>query len=645
MENTKTKYFQNCLGVFQGGGCKGSAYVGAYEEAFRRGVGFSELVGSSAGSITAVLIGAGATPEQLKEIIGRLNFKEFLKPAIKPTEVGSSKFIQLATSKWVKWVITNRFVRENLIVLSHLGKYNSSYIRDWIEIELRKLLGKDYGPVKFRDLRIPSTVIVTDLRRRGVRIYGTNYTPEEDVSFAVQASCNIPIFFQPVNMRYVDGGLLSNLPTFIFKDDKEKLYNKILAFSLESEEVNMDFRDFIDFGKAIISTTLDGNLDIQLGMQNDIHIIKIPTGSIQATDFDKINEENISFLINQGKKSTKSFFDNEVSNVNNSIIRNDISRNTFSTYNFIVQASNHYHKDIVIVDYNTNWVYDLFPTLLNWKENESKISVILKKNTDNEEHGSFRKRFLEHSGVNIIEVDEIPFRGLIFDGNNKDSCSAIILNKNYKEGSEYHSKMYFGNEDFDAINIMHEKINEFLPLNKILKEIISIEEIVEKLVIEKLKDVKQYSSSKIRMYIKEINISEVILITKYVRGYKYRQISILFELFEKYNIGYFKPARLNLANGKSTIITPPIIEKIGDKYYVIEGNTRFLHAFRNGIQNLFCVVVEGVTDPLPSTTRCGIKDLLLTDKPKIGQERYDGFSYENFRKIEKAVRDPKQCLL
>ena len=35
--NNKTKFFQNCLGVFQGGGCKGAAYVGAYK--YMRGKG------------------------------------------------------------------------------------------------------------------------------------------------------------------------------------------------------------------------------------------------------------------------------------------------------------------------------------------------------------------------------------------------------------------------------------------------------------------------------------------------------------------------------------------------------------------------------------------------------------------------------
>jgi predicted acylesterase/phospholipase RssA len=73
----KTKHFQNCLGVFQGGGCRGAAFVGAYQEAIRRGVSFSEVVGTSAGSIVAALIGAGANAAQLEQLIKTLDFKQF----------------------------------------------------------------------------------------------------------------------------------------------------------------------------------------------------------------------------------------------------------------------------------------------------------------------------------------------------------------------------------------------------------------------------------------------------------------------------------------------------------------------------------------------------------------------------------------
>lgn len=639
LDSVKTKFFQNCLGVFQGGGCRGSAYVGAFEEAYKRGVGFSELVGTSAGSIIAVMIAAGASPAKLREIVLRLNFKEFLRKPKDIPEYYPPKGVSL-----LKWVPVE-FIRSNSKVFSHLGNYNSSYIKEWVESELRDLLKIDKEPVKFKDLRIPTTVIVTDLVRRKVRLYSSTNSPDEEVASAVQASCNIPFFFQPVENRFVDGGLLSNLPSFIFQKEYNKIYSKILAFSLESKTGENKFYDFFSFNKALIDTTLDGNLDIQLDMQKDLHIIRINTGDIKATDFDKITPDSINYLMQQGRESTKYFFENELSIIKNEAKRDDICPDLFCNYNSIVTANTFNHEEVIILEQNTDWVYDLFPTLLLWATSGAKINVLIKRNTDNVEHGPFRKRFLKYMGANCSEVDDIPFVGYIFNGSHKEKCKAIILNKSNSISSSFYSKKYYGEEDYDVICALRGQIPEFSEVKsqKKFKPIVSrLED--NKEIFKLLKDVKQYNSSKVKISIKEVEVEKVLFITRYVRGYKYRQISILFEMFNSEGIDLFQPAKLKLIDKKYTIFVPPVIEKIGSNYFVIEGNTRFLYAYRNGISKIDCVVVEGVEDSLPSTSRYEVRDLLLTDKNKIGDERYDNFDYEKFRKIEKAVRNPSICL-
>ena len=49
--NLKNHEFINSKGVFQGGGCKAVAFIGAYESALENGVCFTEFAGTSAGSI------------------------------------------------------------------------------------------------------------------------------------------------------------------------------------------------------------------------------------------------------------------------------------------------------------------------------------------------------------------------------------------------------------------------------------------------------------------------------------------------------------------------------------------------------------------------------------------------------------------
>ena len=77
-----TKYFDNCKAVFQGGGCKAIAYIGAYEYAYSRGVFFTELAGTSAGAIIAAFIAAGATPDQLIDLVKKTNFTDFVTKSI-----------------------------------------------------------------------------------------------------------------------------------------------------------------------------------------------------------------------------------------------------------------------------------------------------------------------------------------------------------------------------------------------------------------------------------------------------------------------------------------------------------------------------------------------------------------------------------
>lgn len=52
----KNHEFINSKGVFQGGGCKAVAFIGAYEAALENGVCFTEFAGTSAGSILRHLL-------------------------------------------------------------------------------------------------------------------------------------------------------------------------------------------------------------------------------------------------------------------------------------------------------------------------------------------------------------------------------------------------------------------------------------------------------------------------------------------------------------------------------------------------------------------------------------------------------------
>ena len=71
---------QLCNLVFEGGGVKGVAYVGALEKLEERNI-LSEIErvgGTSAGAITALLVGLNYSPEEIRDKMLGLDFSHFL---------------------------------------------------------------------------------------------------------------------------------------------------------------------------------------------------------------------------------------------------------------------------------------------------------------------------------------------------------------------------------------------------------------------------------------------------------------------------------------------------------------------------------------------------------------------------------------
>lgn len=66
-------------GVFEGGGVRGIAHVGAICALNERGYSFERVAGTSAGAIIAALLAAGYSCTELKDIISTLDYYQFTK--------------------------------------------------------------------------------------------------------------------------------------------------------------------------------------------------------------------------------------------------------------------------------------------------------------------------------------------------------------------------------------------------------------------------------------------------------------------------------------------------------------------------------------------------------------------------------------
>ena len=69
-------------GVFEGGGVKGIALIGALKRVEEEGIEFSKVAGTSAGAIAAALVSAGYKAEEIKDILWNKNFSDFANISI-----------------------------------------------------------------------------------------------------------------------------------------------------------------------------------------------------------------------------------------------------------------------------------------------------------------------------------------------------------------------------------------------------------------------------------------------------------------------------------------------------------------------------------------------------------------------------------
>jgi predicted acylesterase/phospholipase RssA len=415
----KTWFFKSCLGVFQGGGCRAAAFVGAYEEAVRSGVSFTEVAGTSAGSIVAALVGAGAGSIELRTIMSKLDFRSFVSPPNRTAPRGIvGRALTVGFPKYAD-------------LLFDQGFHSSIEVKRWVNNQLAALLPTEKQPLQFRSLRFPTYIVSTDLARSEVKVWSQESTPNELVADAVHASCAIPIFFQPIDRRHVDGGVLSNLPAFVFSKREHShrpLASRVLAFTLVADEVSLDAWNTELFLQLLASAVVDGSQKLQLDLLSNIHVVSIPTGSIKATDFDKMNPEATNMLIQNGVAATRSFFEQELLNVRPAPSTEAVCYGIDEMYTRVTESLELVLDRIVVADINTDWVYSLFPSLLCWRAKGVRVDVLLPALGDKPD-GVYRRQLLRAMGAHVTEIPNttaVPFRAFLIITRDPSQSRAVV---------------------------------------------------------------------------------------------------------------------------------------------------------------------------------------------------------------------------
>lgn len=159
--------------ALSGGGARGFAHAGAIEAMLEVGLKPEIVCGVSAGSVVAVMYAAGIPPREMLDMFSDLKFGDLVS-----LNVPREGFFKLDRFK--------EFLRKN--------------------IPYRRI----------EQLPLPAVVCATNFDT-GEKVAFTS----GDIVDCVAASCCIPIVFNPVvigSTRYVDGGVLANLPAWAIRD-------------------------------------------------------------------------------------------------------------------------------------------------------------------------------------------------------------------------------------------------------------------------------------------------------------------------------------------------------------------------------------------------------------------------------------------
>ena len=319
--------------VFEGGGARGIAYLGALEVLKRKSIllKIERIGGTSAGAINALLLGLNYSNKELKTLLMDLNFKIFLDDS-------------------------PGFIRDIKRLKNKFGWYKGDRFHNWIKDKVNEKTGNPNSTFKdiydkkkvhkFKDIYFIGANISTGF----AEVYSYEDTPLMKVADAVRISMSIPLFFAAIRKNEgdvcVDGGLINNYPIKLFdrekyvllnrrktkyyekynrtlrKIDKEKnlwVYNKeTLGFRLDSAKEIAVFRnhkepdhkkieDLFDYAFCFISTIFNIESSMHLHSDDWKRTIYIDTLGVSTFDFN-INKTNKMKLVKSGKDCTEKYF-------------------------------------------------------------------------------------------------------------------------------------------------------------------------------------------------------------------------------------------------------------------------------------------------------------------------------------------------
>jgi len=324
--------------VFEGGGAKGVAYLGAIEVLKREGIlqKIERIGGTSVGAIIALLLGLNYTDKDLENIILDMNFVKLL-----------------FSFKELSYIFKNYKER----IYNEFGFLDGDRFYNWIQDRVEEKTNKRNSTFReiydrkqkcnFKDMYF----IGANLSTGFAEIYSNVNTPDIEVAKAVRISMSIPILFTVIRKNKkddvcVDGGLINNYPIKLFdrqeyapkyrrETEYYKEYNKILknigqkekklwmynqetlGFKLDSKKEkalfchdkkpeSKEIKNIFQYGKRLLPTIYNIQSNIHIHSDDWHRTVYIDTLDVGTLSF-MINKSKKKELADSGKKCTEEY--------------------------------------------------------------------------------------------------------------------------------------------------------------------------------------------------------------------------------------------------------------------------------------------------------------------------------------------------
>ena len=347
--------------VFEGGGAKGACFVGALEVLAAAGHKHRRLIGTSAGAITATLLGAGYSAKELLQatsetLPGTTNpiFTTFMD-APQTTDFGTDEIAKSQTMDLLQKAHVPGFVTRELFNLAMRvdlfrelfsfnecgGFYTGNAFLIWFRGKLQaKGLDPDLTWSQFAaQTGSDVSVVTSDATEREMVILNARTAPQVPVALAVRMSMSIPFVWREMVWNktwgtyrgrdktdhiFVDGGVLSNFPLELVAESTPEIVEIMgntdpngagtLGLMLD-ETVDVPGGQNSQTPRPRLRTadrvtrlidTMTGSSDAEIMRKYPKFVCHLPVGGYGTTEF-RMSQERMNRLIDAGRNAMTAY--------------------------------------------------------------------------------------------------------------------------------------------------------------------------------------------------------------------------------------------------------------------------------------------------------------------------------------------------